>query len=153
MLCGMKARIRKWAAFESLFCGIFFGLALWGSGAGCAPNSFPKESLAFVRPGETTRADVIENFGTPEYDLADPHVIAYLKDTIGGNVPQSRLDRTASPLLFQDEKDPVGRETELLCFLLDAHDRVQRFGKVTIDGKTPTRTALNKWARGEPVGK
>jgi len=153
MLSCMKARIRKWVASGLALCGMFLGLALWGNLAGCAPNSFSKESFAFVRPGETTRAEVIENFSTPEYDLTEPHVIAYLKDTIAGKVPQSRLDRTASPLLFQDDQGATGRETELLCFLLDDHDRVQRFGHLTIDGKTPPKTAISEWARGGRVGK
>ena len=152
MVRPMKTRIRdsSWL-FQQIWCLYLCVAFLLGGLAACAPNSFPQDSLAFVHPGNTTRAEVIENFNTPTYDLKEPHVIAYLKDTIVGSAPHSTLDRTQSPLLYHEDPGQADRETELLCFLLDDHDHVLRFGKIMVDGKTQPQAAITEWAKGRTV--
>ncbi len=116
--------------------------------AGCVRDTFPREALSFVHPGQTTRADLVENFSTPIYDFKEPHVIAYLKETIGGSAPHSTLNLDLNTPLYQDDPGYAGRDTEVLCFLLDEHDRVIRFAKIIVDGKTQPVQAIKDWARG-----
>jgi hypothetical protein len=120
--------------------------------SGCAHDPFPRDAVGFVRPGETTRAELIENFSNPIYDFKDPHVIGYLKETIGGKAAHNTLNADPSSLLYQDDPGFSGRDTEVLCFLLDDKDRVIKFEKLYVDGRKQPTQAIKEWARGERHG-
>lgn len=121
--------------------------------SGCAHDPFPRDAVGFVHPGQTTRAELIENFSNPIYDFKEPHVIGYLKETIGGKAPHNTLNADPSSLLYQDDPGFAGRDTEVLCFLLDDKDRVIKFEKLYVDGKKQPSQAIKEWARGERPSK
>src|SRR6516225_12350562 len=63
----------SWLTLTGLASGLFM--------PGCATSEsgykISDETIAFIQPGVTTRADVVENLGKPLLELNDPRVVAY----------------------------------------------------------------------------
>ncbi len=123
-----------------------------------------KETTAFVQPGVTTRADLIENMGPPLLELKDPHVLAYSWGKVhpkavarapgqdpsmapGGAANQAGYSAGPSPL---EETGSVETERWVYCVALDDHDRVTRSETVKLEQAPSLEIAVRRWANAHP---
>ena len=132
---------------------------LW---AGCARTTtgyrISEETVAFVQPGATTRADLIENLGPPLFELLEPHVVAYSWGKAKGVVTSASA---ASDSLHAGPSGPAGTMTTtgpamesmsvesrrwLYCVALDASNHVIRSGKFELEGANSLEAAVRQWA-------
>jgi hypothetical protein len=134
-------------------------------GSGCASRTsgykITNDTVAFIKPGVTSRAELVENLGPPLFEMKNPHVVAYTWGKVrptasrsSANVevmqPQDRLGYPTAP--------PSGEESGLIesrrwiyCVALDDQDRVQRSETVKLEGETSLGNAVRRWAVGSPA--
>jgi hypothetical protein len=127
--------------------------------AGCASRDsgykVSNETVAFIQLGVTTRAEVVENLGTPLFELKEPHVAAYswgkLRAT-GGNPAaagqgyQRQEMGTAIPAGPVEETGLIETQRWIYCLRLDAGNRVTRAERIKLEGATSLEDAVRKWA-------
>jgi hypothetical protein len=136
-------------------------LLLTGGLSGCATRDagykISDETIAFVQPGVTTRAEVLENLGTPLLELKDPRVIAYswgkMRATGGKPVVTDETMR-ARDMGYNPMPEPL-EETGLVetrrwvfCIALDGQERVTRVGKIKLENAGSLEKAVRDWATG-----
>ena len=145
---------------------ILLGCAL----AGCASRNvgyrISNETVEFIQPGVTARSEVVDNLGPPLIEIQNPHVVAYSwgKVRSGVNAPAGPQDQPvvmpgnstyATPPPPPPMSDTAGTETErwIFCIALDAKDRVQRVGRLQLQGSGSLVNAVRQWAaQGGPSG-
>ncbi len=131
--------------------------------AGCATHEsgykISDETIAFIQPGVTTRSEVIENLGTPLFELQKPHVVAYswgkLRATAGTRVSQDtaiggrQVDYPmgATPA---EEGGLVETKRWICCIALDDGNRVIRLEKLKLEGAASLEQAVRQWAETNP---
>ena len=128
--------------------------------SGCATREsgykITDETIAFIQPGVTTRADVVENLGTPLLELKDPHVVAYswgrMRATAGKpaihdpGMSEVRPDYAVVPQPYEDA-GLIETHRWVCCVALDGQDHVTRFGKIKLEGDTSSlEKAVREWA-------
>jgi hypothetical protein len=139
-------------------------LALAWAGSSCATRDsgykISDETVAFIRPGITTRADVIENLGPPLYELKEPHVVAYSwgkMRAVGGKpvgVGEQAYQRQEMGYAVApgppEETGLVETRRWVYCLALDPGNRVTRTGKIELEGATSLAQAVGAWAGANP---
>ena len=131
--------------------------------SGCATRDsgyrITSETTAFVQPGVTTRADLIENLGQPLLEIKDPHVLAYSwgkvrpKAGVRNGQDQSMLPGgqvgagtyIASPPTLE-EYGSVEAARWVYCVALDDKDRVTRMQTVKLENQPSVEQAVRRWA-------
>jgi hypothetical protein len=129
---------------------------------GCASQDsgyrISNETVAFIRPGVTTRTEVVENLGPPLFELKDPHVVAYSWGKVHGTVSRAAVSQSANPALrpsqsgyapepaAPEETGTVESHRWICCVALGPQDRVTRFGTFEVQGATSLENAVRQWA-------
>jgi len=145
--------------------GMILGLTILGLVSACATRDsgykISEETIAFIKPGATSRSEVIENLGPPLLELKDPPVVAYSwgKMRVAGGArasanddPMLRADRTGTAII-----PPTGEQSELVetrrwicCIALDQKDQVTRVERVELPGAGSLEQAVRAWAASKP---
>ncbi len=150
----------KWKGLWRL--GPVFALAacLSGCAHGTTGYRISEETVAFIHPGTTTRSEVVENLGSPLYELPDPHVMAYSWGRVRGVVTGpatggvSAQPSQASPMSPQpapmlngsnDNTETVESRRWICCIALDSNERVTRFGTFEMKGAGSLEQAVRQW--------
>jgi hypothetical protein len=143
--------LRKTLLWLVVACGA------WGCASRESGYRITNETIAFIQPGVTTRADLVENLGPPLLDLKDPRVVAYswgkVHPTAGARPPappesslegrQMGASTMVGPL---DETGMVETRRWVCCIALDGNDRVQRVETIQLEGAPSIEAAVRKWA-------
>src|SRR5690349_9893962 len=128
---------------KHLHCGALALAWVLGCGlAGCATRDsgykISQETIAFVQPGKTAKAEVIENLGPPLLELKNPRVVAYSwgKMHMTGAKPAVREDpmqgRSMGYGVGPPPEEGTGVESRrwICCFALDENDKVVKVGRI-----------------------
>jgi len=129
---------------------------------GCATHEsgyrITEETVAFIHPGATTRAEVIENLGPPLLNLSNPNVIAYSwgKERATGNISATDRQQAAenrqmgssipAASFGGESADLVESRRWAYCIALDDADHVTRTGRVEVQGAGSLERAVREWA-------
>jgi hypothetical protein len=116
-----------------------------------------EETIAFIQPGVTTRAEVIENLGPPLMELPDIGVVAYswgkLRATAGRarmaepSMPGRRMGYAVAPEA-PEESGLVEAQRWICCIASDPTGRVQRVERVKLEEQgVSLEQAVRQWAR------
>jgi hypothetical protein len=127
----------QWCFAATLLCALCL--------VGCQSKPFSQDALAFVRPGETTRQEVVENFGQPTYESADHLLVAYAQETIRATVitPGIRWEEGVPKTVRRT--DNVGQRKHALCFTFDSAQLVKRFQIISFEPDVEIATAVQQW--------
>jgi hypothetical protein len=139
---------RSWIASTLCLIWLLPGCATQESG-----YKISDETIAFIQPGVTMRAEVVENLGPPLLELKDLRVVAYswgkLRAT-GSRAPEQQGLQTGSmgnaggpP---SDDSGLVETRRWICCIALDDKDRVTRVERVAMEGATSLENAVRQWA-------
>jgi len=139
-----------------LSCLVLGGACFLG---GCATRDsgykISKETIAFIKPGVTTKAELIENLGTPLLDLKDVRALAYswgkMRATAttpvvreqGLQSQQMGYSMGAPPL--SDEGGLIETRRWVCCVALDENERVRRVETVEVSGAQSLEEAVRRW--------
>ena len=113
------------------------------------------ETIAFVQPGVTTRSEVLENLGSPLFELKEPPVVSYswgkMRSTGARAAPvrSDDLRQEQSAARLEDPSEQSGTVESrrwVFCIALDANDRVKRVQKIELRGQTSLEQAVRAWA-------
>jgi hypothetical protein len=145
-------------------CWLWAGLAalLACALAGCASRTtgykITDETVAFIKPGVTTHAELVENLGEPLLEIKDPHTLAYTWGKVrpiggrpaveAGGMQSQSMSYAHQPVEIA-EIGAVEARRWVFCIALDGQDRVQRFQTVKLQGETSLEGAVRRWALGE----
>jgi hypothetical protein len=133
---------------------------LWLCGVtGCATRDsgykISNDTVAFIQPGTTTRAEVIENLGPPLFELNDLHVSAYswgkMRLTSGGKpVSSEGMDPRQMGYSTGPSPSDTGPMVEsrrwLYCIAYDDQGKVTRLERIKLEGAPSLEAALRDWA-------
>jgi hypothetical protein len=119
-----------------------------------------EETIAFIRPGETTRAEVIENLGPPLLELRDIRASAYtwgkMRLAVSGKQvmredPLQSRQMTGYSLAPppSEEGTLVEHRRWLCCLAFDDQGKVRRVERIRVEGSPSLEKALRDWAAGE----
>ena len=131
-----------------------------GFGHGCAMRQsgykISNETIAFIQPGTTTRAEVVENLGPPLLELQDVRVLAYSwgKMRVTGGSAAARQDAMQSrqmsgyspPSTPIDEGGLVESHRWVCCVAWDENNRVTRIERIKLESATSLESAVRRWA-------
>ena len=141
-----------------LAAGSLLALMLWGCATRQSGYTITEETVAFIHPGATTRAEVIENLGPPLLNLSNPNVMAYSwgKERATGNMSaetrqqaaQERQLGYAIPSASSEDSGLVESRRWAYCIALDDADHVTRTGRVEVQGAGSLERAVRDWAAG-----
>jgi len=135
-------------------------MALAGAYSGCASRTsgykITHETVAFIKPGATTRAELVDNLGPPMFELRNPRVMAYTwgkvrptaskpAASVQGMQPQTGY--VAAPP-SSEESGLVESRRWIYCIALDDEDRVVRSETVRMEGETSLESAVRGWMAG-----
>lgn len=118
------------------------------------------ETVAFIQPGTTTRADVTDNLGPPLLDLPDLRVSAYSwgKMRVTAGKPAVRTDRVDERNMGYTGASSPWEEPGLVesrrwayAIAWDDSDRVQRAERIEVEGVTTLERAVREWAGTVPA--
>jgi hypothetical protein len=113
------------------------------------------QTVAFIEPGATTRADLIENLGPPLLALPDLRVVAYSwgkvrlvagRAPVQGGVQSNYGEGYNIGPTVPDEPGRVESRRWIYCVALDENDRVTRHGPMELTGATSLEKAVRAWA-------
>ena len=129
--------------------------------AGCATRDsgyrISDETIAFIEPGVTTRAEVIENLGQPLLEIEGGRVAAYswgkmraVASQTGTRNPGAQYSRMqmgygAVPPPA-DEIALVEARRWIFCVALDEQGRVTRAERIKLEGAGSLEAAVQQWA-------
>jgi hypothetical protein len=144
------------SARDLLFLGCLVA-ALFSSGCSTTTSGYriSNETVAFIQPGVTTRAELVENLGPPLLVLHDMPVVAYSWGKVrmtGGKAPvQERMQPhhgTGYSVAPTAPEEPVGVESRrwLYCIALDEKERVTRQETIEIREAASLEQAVRDWA-------
>jgi hypothetical protein len=136
-------------------------LALGGCAARDAGYRITDATTAFVQPGVTTRADVVENLGPPLIEVEGAKVAAYSWGRIRSTGGRAAVTRdTGSPsrrMSYGVDLDPLEEtgsvETQrwIYCIEYDADGRVRRAERVRLERVGQSlEQAVRRWAGAAP---
>lgn len=135
---------------------ILLGLLLTLILPGCATRDsgykISHETVAFIEPGVTTRAEVVENLGVPLLDLPDARVSAYSwgKVRVSGSQPVVRDERLEPRQMGYSTAPSAWQESEsrrwAYAIAWDENDRVARTERIKVEGITTLDRAVREWA-------
>jgi hypothetical protein len=139
-------------------------LALCCGVPGCATRDagykISDETVAFIQPGTTTRSEVVENLGTPLFELRNPTVLAYSWGKVrptGGNAAARQEAMQSRRMTFGsyetgpppiDDTTLVETRRWVFCVELDEANRVTRTGRLKLEGAESLEQAVRRWASG-----
>lgn len=129
----------------------FVGLCWITTVVSCRTSSFSEKSIAFVRTGETTRAEVIENLGPPHFEAKEHMTLGYTWETVAGTESAPVLRREQSLPIITTETSERGRVKHALCFQFDEAGRVNRYQKIAIRPGQAADAAMLEWSRSGQV--
>jgi hypothetical protein len=142
-----------WMQMAALLLG-----ACWLSGCASRETGYriSEETVAFIRPGSTTRAEVMENLGPPLFELQNPRVLAYSWGKVHGVVTKP-VTQEQMPIPGQvgyepplndpsDNTTSVESRRWIYCIGLDDQGRVTRQGKFELRGADSVENAVRRWA-------
>lgn len=115
-----------------------------------------KETTAFIRPGTTTRADLIENLGPPLFELKDANVLAYswgkVRPTGARRVQNQEMNPQSGQPGYSTPQPPPLEETSaveakrwIYCVALDSEDHVTRAETLRLEGEPSLESAVRRW--------
>lgn len=133
--------------------------------AGCISRNtgyrISDETIAFIQPGVTTRAEVVENLGPPLFELKDPHVVAYSWGKVKPAVSKAPAAEqgfqptpfgygaggvgSTAPASPWEGTDSVESRRWICCVALNEKDVVTRSGKFELKGATSLEKAVREW--------
>jgi hypothetical protein len=132
--------------------------ALWFN-SGCSSTTsgyrISDETVAFIQPGVTSRAELLENLGPPLLTLPDLGVVAYswgkvrltgARQPVQGGVNPSFGGSHGSMPAAPGEPGQVESRRWLYCIALDLNDRVTRHGTMELTGASSLEKAVREWA-------
>jgi hypothetical protein len=114
--------------------------------AGCKTRGMSEESLAFVHPGQTTRAEVIENFGPPHCEVKSSRVVGYVWESVLGKESHIVFQREQGLPVLPTETADWGRAKHAVAFLFDEADQVERCQILPLKAGQPVEKALIEWS-------
>jgi hypothetical protein len=100
------------------------------------------EDLWFVRPGQTTRDELVSSFGEPWAYYRDLGVVVYYWETLDGHWIGGVFDNEDSVSGSMD----ITR-LHYLFVKLDDRDRVQNYDFMTASPNTPTKELVIRWSK------
>jgi hypothetical protein len=124
---------------------------------GCASRDsgykISNDTVAFIEPGVTTRAEVVENLGPPLLDLPDARVSAYSwgRVRVSGSQPVVRDDRLEPRTMGYYSTTPsTWQESEsrrwAYAIAWDENNRVMRTERIKVEGITTLERTVREWA-------
>ncbi|MFO1498940.1 MAG: hypothetical protein U1G07_11210 [Verrucomicrobiota bacterium] len=132
---------------------LFCGCAMRESG-----YKISDETIAFIQPGKTTRAEIVENLGQPLLDLPDIRVLAYSWGKVratGGNAMASHEGMQNRPISgYAVEPGPYqeGGSVEarrwICCVAFDENSRATRVERIRLEGAASVEKATRDWFAG-----
>src|SRR5258706_1461394 len=136
----MKTKNQRTKDFAVMIC-----LLVAVAGSGCAHvtggTGIHADSVAFIKPGATTKAEVIENLGQPTWEAPSERVISYLWETTDG-VNGDFFGRHCE---FGD--DPT---QHAFCIALDESNRVARAGFAKGKDFAELKKTIAAWSGSAP---
>lgn len=150
-------KFSRWIQLSFLFA---MALSLTGCAMRQTGYKIDEETVAFIQPGETSRAEVIENLGPPLMDLPDVKASAYSwgKLRATGGKPAVRDPTIRDPGMDSrqmgygiaasqiDEGGLVEWRRWVCCIAWDANDRVRRVERIQVEPGTSVENAVRSWA-------
>lgn len=144
-------RMRPWFQITAVLLLVLSGCATRQGG-----YKIGDDTIAFIQPGITSRAEVVENLGPPLLDLPDIRVSAYSwgKLRVTGGQPEPRQpglsDRQSSyagtPAPPVEERGLVEGRRWVCCIAWDGEDRVQRLERIEVQAASSLEQAVRRWA-------
>lgn len=122
---------------------LVLALAISVAGCGCASVSaghrIKPDTISFITPGITTKQEVLENLGSPLFDLEGGRLIAYYWETTG--------QLKASFFWFGREGGEIGPKQKqwAFCVAFDVSGRVTRRATISTENDETVRDAVLKW--------
>ncbi len=123
---------------------------------GCASRDsgykISKDTVAFIEPGVTTRAEIVENLGPPLLELHEPRASAYSwgKVRVSGSQPVVRDERLEPRQMGYSTTPSTWQESEsrrwAFAIAWDENDRVKRTERIKVEGITTLERAVREWA-------
>jgi hypothetical protein len=115
-----------------------------------------EETIAFIKPGRTTEAEVIENLGPPLIEFKDLRVCAYswgkvhVASSGKGSMPMETTDIRQGNQVGPppDEGTLIETRRWLCCIAFDEKGEVTRVQRITVEGARSVEQALRDWAKG-----
>ncbi len=105
-----------------------------------------KDLTAFIQPGNTTRSEIVSDFGTPSLELRQSRVIAYYWQTHRGEWSGSVWHEGVG---FERETKIVGLWDWAFCLRFDPQDRVVTMETLKVNGNNSISEAVRRWAIGQ----
>lgn len=112
----------------------------------CKSKPFSQDAVAFVRPGETTRQEVAQNFGQPTYESADRLLVGYAQEAIRSTTTTRAIRWEGGLPKTVESTSSVGRRRYVLCFAFDRAELVRRFQIISIPPDVEIATAVAAWS-------
>ena len=146
------------SAWTKLVAVVALALTLAGCARGMSGYKISDETVAFIRPGSTTRSEVVENLGPPLFELQNPHVVAYSWGRVGSVTKAVTQDQGSTAGRMGYGTTPTGIQAPsdddtsyearrwICCIALDDGERVTRFGRFEIRGGMSLDQAVREWA-------
>lgn len=114
--------------------------------AGCshviAGNEISLAHIAFIRPGVTSRTEIVENFGRPMWESEDATVIAYFWQTGGNATNTLRRHGITDP-----ERTFVNYRARCFVVRFDGNGRVQNCNFLEAEDSQQLEARLLDWVK------
>lgn len=127
-------------------CLLLLGMLAMGCSQLRSGQRISRELTAFIQPGNTTRAEIVSNFGAPSLELNESRVIAYYWQTQRG---ESSGPVWHEGIGFERESKILGLWDWAFCLRFDPQDRVVTMETLKVNGNNSISEAVKRWATGQ----
>jgi hypothetical protein len=116
------------------------------------------DTIAFIQPGVTTRAEVLENLGQPLIDIPDLNVAAYSWGKMRvssngksaaaatGGVDPRQSNYSMGPAPSDDDSVLVESNRWAFCIAYTEQGKVARIERIHVEGAPSLEKAVRDWA-------
>lgn len=143
MTASLAAAVDAPIAILQRASSLVLALAVSAATCGCASVSagyrIKPDAVSFITPGITTKQEVLENLGSPLFDLEGGRLIAYYWETTG--------QLKASFFGFGPEAGEIGPKQKqwAFCVAFDVGGRVARRATISTKHDETVHDAVLKW--------